>query len=346
MATSLQEDIPETRASQKYLLTPPAGVHILYRLLIDDCITKVYCLIRAPDDHRAFARIHKALEDHCLLNRINDDLMCKISAYSCDYTTCDLGLQPRTFDLFRSTVTHIIHNAWSVNFNQSLRSFETGCISSLKALLDLAASTSQAQKPSFTFVSSIATALRAPGPVPEDLVPWEYVEPMGYAQSKWVAEQIAAAASNKAQIPVRIARLGQICGDTLSGIWNPAEAIPLTIRTALTLGVLPSFDGDDEELHWLPADVAAQVLVELALDTQKDGSPLLQVSNVVNEAKLLWTGQFLPWLKRAGLKFEAVSGTEWVTRLEAAQESGKQNSEQHACHLSGVCPSSHSNIHE
>lgn len=152
-------------------------------------------------------------------------------------------------------------------------------------------------QPSLTFISSIATALRAPGAVAEDLVPWEYVEEgMGYAQSKWVAEQILASAATKAQIPVRIARLGQVCGDTMEGLWNPSEAIPTIVRTAVTQGVLPGGDvddvDDDEELQWLPANVAGQAIVEVALcadaDVAADADQLLQVFNLVNSTPLFW----------------------------------------------------------
>lgn len=311
------------------------GVHILHHLLQNDTISKIYCLIRASDDAQALTRIHDTLRKHRLLKGQNSHLhqllTQKLSAFSCDFNNVEenLSLQPETLHLFRSTITHIIHNAWSVNFNQSLRSFDRGCISSTHFLLNLAATSptrllphnkKQKQKPSLTFISSIATALAAPTSVAEDLVPWSHVEErMGYAQSKWVAEQLLASAAAQAEIPVRIARLGQVCGDSVEGLWNPAEAIPTIVRTAVTQGVLP---GEEEELQWLPADVAGEAIVDVAVYEDEDGDgekslPLLQVFNLVNSTfPLFWKKDFLPFLRRAGLDFEIISGKDWVKKLE------------------------------
>lgn len=321
--------------------TGVVGVHILHHLLQNDTISKIYCLIRASDDAQALTRIHDTLHKHRLLkgqdSHLHQLLTQKLSAFSCDFNNVEenLSLQPETLHLFRSTITHIIHNAWSVNFNQSLRSFDRGCISSTHFLLNLAATSptrlllppnnnnkKQKQKPSLTFISSIATALAAPASVAEDLVPWSHVEErMGYAQSKWVAEQLLASAATKAEIPVRIARLGQVCGDSVEGLWNPAEAIPTIVRTAVTQGVLP---GEEEELQWLPADVAGEAIVDVAVfenDEDDDGdgekSRLLQVFNLVNSTfPLFWNRDFLPFLRRAGLSFEIISGRDWVKKLE------------------------------
>lgn len=322
--------------------TGVVGVHILHHLLQNDTISKIYCLIRAPDDAQALTRIHDTLHKHRLLKGQNSHLhqllTQKLSAFSCDFNNVEdnLGLQPETLRLFRSTITHIIHNAWSVNFNQSLRSFDRGCISSTHFLLNLAATSptrlllppnnnkkqKQKQKPSLTFISSIATALAAPASVAEDLVPWSYVEErMGYAQSKWVAEQLLASAATQAEIPVRIARLGQVCGDSVEGLWNPAEAIPTIVRTAVTQGVLPG-EEEDEELQWLPADVAGEAIVDVAVyEDEDDGdgeeSRLLRVFNLVNSTfPLFWNRDFLPYLRRAGLSFDIISGKDWVKKLE------------------------------
>lgn len=323
------------------------GVHILHHLLQNDTISKIYCLIRASDDAQALTRIHDTLHKHRLLkgqtSHLHQLLTQKLSAFSCDFNNVEenLSLQPETLHLFRSTITHIIHNAWSVNFNQSLRSFDRGCISSTHFLLNLAATSptrlphnnkKQKQKPSLTFISSIATALAAPTSVAEDLVPWSYVEErMGYAQSKWVAEQLLATAAAQAEIPVRIARLGQVCGDSVEGLWNPAEAIPTIVRTAVTQGVLP---GEDEELQWLPADVAGEAIVDVAVYENDGEESRLQVFNLVNSTfPLFWNKDFLPFLRRAGLSFEIISGRDWVKKLEKYSSSTSEIQDEPAVKL-------------
>lgn len=39
-----------------------------------------------------------------------------------------------------------------------------------------------------------------------------------------------------------VMRVGQLCGDTVSGIWNESEGWPLMIRTANEVGALPEID--------------------------------------------------------------------------------------------------------
>ena len=65
--------------------------------------------------------------------------------------------------------------------------------------------------------------------------------PIGYSQSKWVVEKICDIASQLHDMVdrVRVLRIGQLCGDTVTGYWNEKEGWPLLIRTAQTTGALP-----------------------------------------------------------------------------------------------------------
>ncbi len=65
---------------------------------------------------------------------------------------------------------------------------------------------------------------------------------MGYARSKMVAEIIVKAAAKQTGMNARVLRVGQIVGDTQIGQWNSPEAIPLMIRSAVTVGALPALE--------------------------------------------------------------------------------------------------------
>jgi thioester reductase-like protein len=54
---------------------------------------------------------------------------------------------------------------------------------------------------------------------------------------------------------MRILRIGQLCGDTVTGYWNEKEGWPLLIRTAQTTGALP----DLADVRLLPALVPPSV---------------------------------------------------------------------------------------
>ena len=92
-------------------------------------------------------------------------------------------------------MTHIIHNAWNVNFNHPLTSFESQ-ISGTRKLADLCLES--AAPIHLMFTSSISVALgwdMTSGPVPEDLLDDPAVATgNGYASSKYVVEQVSASA--------------------------------------------------------------------------------------------------------------------------------------------------------
>lgn len=64
----------------------------------------------------------------------------------------------------------------------------------------------------------------------------------GYSESKWVAERILDAAAERTALQPLVVRFGQVCGDG-NGTWNETEWFPSLVKSALTLGCLPSLDG-------------------------------------------------------------------------------------------------------
>jgi thioester reductase-like protein len=64
----------------------------------------------------------------------------------------------------------------------------------------------------------------------------------GYSESKWVAERILDAAAERTALRPVVVRLGQVCGEG-NGTWNEKEWFPSLVKSALTLGCLPSLNG-------------------------------------------------------------------------------------------------------
>ena len=91
----------------------------------------------------------------------------------------------------KSSVSHIVHNAWKVDFNHGLSSFETH-IAGTRKLVDFAASLPQSV--SLLFTSSVSVAGKwntSNGPVPETVLDKpELATTNGYSASKYVAEQV------------------------------------------------------------------------------------------------------------------------------------------------------------
>ncbi|KAI4197126.1 MAG: hypothetical protein LQ350_006140 [Teloschistes chrysophthalmus] len=149
------------------------------------------------------------------------------------------------------------------------------------------------KKARFLFLSSTASITFTPPPhqpIAEHISqnPTD-ASPLGYSRSKWVAENICARfhahihthntnththQQSTSKIDIAILRIGQLTGDTESGIWNMSEAYPLMLSTAPLLRALP--DLPNTPLEWLPVDIAANAIIEIAAKT-----PLPQTQNTI-----------------------------------------------------------------
>jgi carbohydrate kinase (thermoresistant glucokinase family) len=149
------------------------------------------------------------------------------------------------------------------------------------------------------------------GFVPEDLpAELSYAQGMGYARSKLVTEHICILAGKETGISARVLRVGQVIGDTVHGIWNDTEAIPLMLQAATTIGAVPALD---ENPLWLPVDTVAHGVTDISLSVAGPG-----VMNLVNHQSFHWTRDLLPAIHATGLEFEEVGQKEWVDRLRAS----------------------------
>jgi len=218
-------------------------------------------------------------------------------------------------------MTGLIHCAWSVNFNLSLESFEQDCVAGTKRLIDLCLRAKKPQPASFAFCSSVSAVAATPGTITPEALPesLSYAQGMGYAQSKLVTEHIAMAAAQQTGIATQILRTGQIIGDTKHGIWNATEAIPMIFQTAKTTGALPKLD---ERPSWLPVDVVASAINEIALSDRRETG----VMHIVNHKTFHWTDDLLPLLHKTDLgAFEELEPRAWVARLRSSSPDPVKN---------------------
>lgn len=220
----------------------------------------------------------------------------------------DLGLSKSAYETITEHLTTVIHCAWSVNFNMHLSSFEKGNIAGVSHLISLCQS---AQPPAtMNFCSSVSTCSQSKiVPVPERVPDFSWAQNMGYAQSKSVAEHICAKAATQG-VTTRVLRIGQIVGDTEHGVWNPQEAVPMMMQTAVTIGALPRLQ---ETPSWLPVDVVADAVTDISLSSA--GSVF---TNVTNPQLFSWCDDLLPALRKCGLAFDEVEPREWIRRLRAS----------------------------
>lgn len=201
-------------------------------------------------------------------------------------------------------MTHILHNAWPVNFNLSLDSFADTHIHGVRQLVDFSARSTHGA--AIYFLSTVGTVQdyspendehnpATSQNAPERIFPsWSTSRPMGYASSKHISERLLDAASQTCHQSNTICRLGQIAGPVLrgeKGKWALQECFPSLIVSSAYLGVIPESLGRMEMIDWVPVDLCAEIVVELCLEGGTgDGAAGkgAMVQHVVNPKTTSW----------------------------------------------------------
>lgn len=302
------------------------GAHILHQLRQDDQVFKVYCLVRAPSSLTAQWRVSRALLERGMpeleVSKLSKLRNIKVVCLACTLSEDTLGLSEEDRMRILEESTLFIHSAWTVNFSIRLNSFEDQIIGT-KNLID-AAITAGAQ---FVFISSTAAVSSHPSSsIPEQISsdPSD-ASPLGYSQSKWVAERVCASANDAlagmhSYNPITIIRVGQLCGNN-AGIWNTGEAYPLLLSTASITGCLPELP--DEVVNWTPVELAAKAVLEiaysergLALDVSIEPCKATPVYHLTNPHHSPTWENLLRWIWTEYPMILIVPYSEWVTRLE------------------------------
>jgi thioester reductase-like protein len=315
--------------------TGALGTHLLDVLRSRSDVERIYCLLRASDPFVAYQRVDKALKSKAKeglqpIGAIDKKIVC----LQCNLAQPNLGLDESILRVISSTVDVIIHSAWAVNFTLRLRSFEFH-LAGVQNLLNLGFAAAHSDPPStpgkdlgrkrvkFLFCSSIASVVSSSSePVAETISEEPFdASPLGYSRSKWVAESMCVKAHQAAQgagisLDVEILRIGQLCGDTDNGIWNKTEAWPLMLSTFDVIGCLPNLP--NEELRWLPLDVAANAIREVAFNNAREEGLTTDppVYHILNPHSTTTWAEMLHWLReREGDRLHIAAPATWLQSL-------------------------------
>ncbi|KAL4734330.1 hypothetical protein BDV11DRAFT_209474 [Aspergillus similis] len=319
--SDFEQHVPRPNGlSGKYIVVTGAtgslGCHVVAKLSALPDVQKIYCFVRANSTLDAYGRLLGSLRTRRVYDTLSTSAKNKLIALPSDLALPTLGLDTTTYNTLTSTLTDIIHCAWSVNFNLHLSSFEKDNIAGIRHLANLCLRAQRPAPATLNFCSSISAVVRSPEPsIPESLPSsLAHAQAMGYAQSKLVAEHLCVKAYQQTGLRARVLRIGQVIGDTENGIWNTTEAIPLMIQSATTIGALPKLD----EFHrWLPVNTVAGVIVDIALSESDANGPkdAQAIYNIISPYPFHWTTDLLPCLRDAGLDFEELDIRAWLKRL-------------------------------
>lgn len=247
----------------------------------------------------------------------------KVEFLGADLSLPDFGLGSTKYSELLGTVDRIVHNAWPVNFNIGLESFEPH-IRGVRHLVNF--SNAAARKVPVVFVSSVGTVgnWASKDPVPEEAFTDFKLATLNYGRSKQLASLILDAARTHCGVPSASIRVSQIAGPKgKKGRWNPQEMIPTIFASSLYLGVLPDKPASGETIDWMPIEDVAAVVLEIAGATQP--VPVGDIAgyfHLANPNKTTWS-QLIPAVREYyGDRIKDVLGySEWVEALEKSAQS-------------------------
>ncbi|KAF3065896.1 Carboxylic acid reductase [Daldinia childiae] len=312
--------------NQTVLLTGSTGMlgsYMLDLLVKSPSVKKVICLNRAEDG--GIKRQGQAAKDRGL----SADFTSKAEFLHADMSRPDFGLPPDVYNRLLNEADRFIHNAWPVNFNIPVESFEPH-IRGVRNVADFA--TNSSKRVAVVFISSIGTADNwdgKKGKIPEQRLEDLGLAGGGYGRSKMVASLILEDVAKVGDFPAAVIRVGQIAGpESEAGCWNKHEWLPSIIASSLYLGVLPVHLGIMDRVDWTPAESIANLVLEVAGVSQKVAAQdITGYYHGVNPSVTSWAN-----LAPAVQEFygkdrisELISFKDWVDRLEQSHTGDAQD---------------------
>lgn len=240
--------------------TGSLGSHFLAHLTRDPAVRRIVCLNRPsigkqdPYDRQAVALTSKGLS-------VSPEEWSKVTVFETNTSSPKLGLLEADYTWLCEGISHIVHNAWPMNFRMHVSSYESQ-FRVLQNLLLLARDAHNHQqsrrRTRLLFISSISVVGRYAKFTGETVVPETPVEDfraaldLGYAQAKLVCEKIIERARTNFgdEIEVGYVRVGQIAG-AQGGFWNADEHFASLVASSEALGKLPVIRGVSP-YHFLP----------------------------------------------------------------------------------------------
>ncbi|KAJ5897984.1 hypothetical protein N7504_008272 [Penicillium tannophilum] len=303
--------------------TGSLGTYLLQSLINQENVNKVYCFNRTKD---AAARQVESFQSKGLPASSLFDSN-KVEFLHVSFGESQFGLASDKYQLLLDEVDLIIHNAWKVNFNHQVESFEHPHLFGMREFVNL--SLNGRHNAHVAFISSVSTiggwVSETMGPVVPEVAmeSIEQVLEQGYGESKFVGESICVEASRKSGVPTSIFRVGQVAGpDTRMGLWNPHEWIPTLVATSKAMGKVPAELGG-YAIDWVSVDALANITLEI-LQTRR--LVLSEEPNAVfhltNPNRSKWSS-LIPAIQDK-YPVKVVSLEDWLDELEAISDPSEQ----------------------
>ncbi|KUO04715.1 type I polyketide synthase [Streptomyces caeruleatus] len=297
---------PAATAPEATLLTGATGFVGAFLLaeLLDRRPGDVLCLVRADDEAHALRRILANLEAYGVDPGPHRNRIVPLVG---DLGRPLLGLDSDAFTALHARVGSIIHCGGMVKWTYPYSGLEDANVGGTREVLRLA--TAGAARPVhfistvgvFSSIDYTADLVRES----EDLHSSGALA-VGYAQTKWVAEQMVRTAHERG-VPVTIHRINT-GGHSRTGSFNRLDHLNMMLKGCIEAGIAPQ----DVRMPVQPApiDYVAAAVVEVAARPELSG----RTFHLVNDRPLSWA-QLFDHVEEFGYPLRRLPFDEWKERV-------------------------------
>lgn len=278
------------------------GAYLL-RELLDSTTASVWCLVRG-EPGEGLERIQRNLERFGLYV---SDLATRIVIVAGDLERPDLGLQSSDRVVLAQTMDAIYHVGAVVDWTRSYAALADANVTATREIVRLAC----ASRPKVLhFVSSLSVCYADGGPAvvgeASDMLPFADRLPLGYAQTKAVAESLVRQATARG-LRAYIHRPSLIAGDSTSGASNVDDLLAALVKGCIQMGTAPDLDWTVDAA---PVDHVARAIVRLP-----GGRNCSKAFHLINSHTRHWRECVL-WINLFGYPCRLLPYDLWVAQLE------------------------------
>ena len=315
------------------------GAHILAELL--QAGVTVIALARAKTDDAARERLMSTLQKYNLSDdakhlpqneekkQVDEDgpinMEQRLVPVAGDLSQPLLGIDTMQFKMMALEIDAIIHCGAQVNLIKPYSALKESNVLGTQEILRLATTNGFVRtkvKPVYYIstngifpVTETAYPKKEEGRivVPEDVHLPELAPHLdeGYAQTKWVAEEMCNIAESRG-LPVCVLRPGNMAGSTVTGVQNQDDLNFLLLEGMIESGCAPVV-GTNYALDLTPVDFAARAVVHLTVDAPQKA--LGQRMHLQSPQEPVALSQVVDWLKENNHNVEGVTRELFMERI-------------------------------